>query len=619
MRSRIKTAAFVVLAAAFLAGCAGNGAGKETVPSEEAVEEKSRTETVDKIDEAERLKGIDPFTEFDYSRFLQGEDRDKAVLAVSPDKKSIFLMARATNIKDKLIPLKGAAREWVKLYKLDIETGKKKIIADNMPFIKLAKWDSGGNYLAFLAGGQVRIYDDKKDTFIMQEVLENDRAEYFGWSPDGKKLYTEHPNLPNGSIYYLDTGKVVHKYETDVNIYYKGRLNEDYYYGTSGVERLKDGNAIPDTVILDKNGNIASVLPGGCFRDSYMNAALIVGSEGFGLNYLDDVNRPDSVKQLSDKYIFDAKFTAEGNIAFITDNGNADKNTFLLYVLNGKGEELKQLEVSGSALALLPDGKTGFIGGPGWEKIDFSSFEIVSIYKYWEQEGYLETEKLYRTIRGAADAIARVDMIGEKDMEAVGRYFIDTENPSQWARFDVETYINERKFLTDIPGDEYMISLYLESCKIKDKVDGTKTASVKITGGAESSGGSGRRFGAGLGGAAELVMKDGTWYLTGYSTFPDSKEAAEARKKAEQYLMQALEGKLFDGAIKGKTAEVGQVQFWQMSSPHMADSSNSNYCKVFIKVYEGEKEKIYKMVMKRDGRNNWKAEILKDEPLHWLF
>ena len=51
-------------------------------------------------------------------------------------------------------------------------------------------------------------------------------------SPDGETIYTEHPNLPCGSIIQLTDKKLFHAYETDQLLYYKGILDEKRFYGT---------------------------------------------------------------------------------------------------------------------------------------------------------------------------------------------------------------------------------------------------------------------------------------------------------------------------------------------------------------------------------------------------
>jgi hypothetical protein len=61
--------------------------------------------------------------------------------------------------------------------------------------IYLAKWNDKGTAVAFCGGERLTVYDTTKKKLLLSSKLKNDSVTYFGWSPDGDTIYTEHPNL----------------------------------------------------------------------------------------------------------------------------------------------------------------------------------------------------------------------------------------------------------------------------------------------------------------------------------------------------------------------------------------------------------------------------------------
>ncbi len=563
-------------------------------------------EQISLIDTRIDTQGLIPFTKKLTDDMKH--NRNHLLVSISPDGKSIYYMETTLEYKspDQIL-IKGYEPENMDLYRLDIASGKSKLIAPSIAVISRASWNNSG-ILALLGGNHLTLYDAAKDRLLMADELRNEQVSHFGWSPDGKKIFTEHPNLPNGSILYPDSGSIVHKYETEENLYHKGKLDEDYSYGTylyrPSEDELKQGvQEVAQTVVIDNKGQVVKIVGEGRFRDAYRRSVLQVGDSLFGLYYTPDINQADHCISLTEEYVYDARFIYDGKIIYIIKSPEAEKNTFLLCIADQEGKLLKKLEVSGNNLILSPDGKSVCTKGLENEEIDLtdSSFPLKKQIDPFPPR-YVE-EAIYPVIRGAVDSYCKFALTGELEQGILKKYFMDSHEPEQWAYFDMSLKVQEMKPSKN--AQHYVVQIEIG----KMRVDENK-ATFHVGFAASNSSGTG--FGEGW--VTELIKRDNRWYITGLSTFPNSQESKEVRQVAENYITSQSNSEL-----KGKEVSIGQIQFWQLSDPHLAASSeNANYCKIYLKVKESGKESIYKLVLHK-ALTEWKIESLSKDHLSGLF
>jgi len=615
---RKKLFLFFILFSVVLTGCTQQGLKDNQIY---VVDKDSPQTKEEKFQGKLNTEGRVPFKEYENYNTLQNDESGEVLITLSPDGKSMYFMEPMENYNQFQV-IKGEPEVKVRLLRIDTETKEQEVITEGIPFVSLVKWNKEGNIVAFGGGERLTIYDAVKNKLILEDKLKNDRVSYFFWSPkDDNKLYSEHPNLANGSIYYVNSQKKVEAYETKEDIYFKGKLDNDYYYGTKWYlvndknNKIAGKSDIINTVIVDKKGNIVKVLAEGRFRDSYRKSLVQVGEGGFGLYYLEDINSPEEIKTLSKDYIFDVKFVDDGKIAYTVENKDIEKNSFFLYILDKKGKKLEKIEVSGGSFALSPDGKTGYIGGPYWEKINFEKNEVEkNLFEnaIEQNEEELEKEETFKTLRGAMDTIYKYEMIGEKDWTAAKKYFTDTHSPEQWAYFDVTAKFKETSFRSNKNNQIYKVNIELNDCNFDLKHE---RASVLIRVAAKNFSGGGLAMDYAL----ELIKKENNWYVTGFSTFPNSSQREELQQKIEEFVEETQNGKIFPGELEGKEVEIGQIQFWRSSMPHLSpDIQSANYCKIYLKVKNGGKEEIYKMVLDKKNQNYWKPTKLTQENLWFL-
>ncbi|MEA1961308.1 MAG: hypothetical protein U9N81_08580 [Bacillota bacterium] len=596
-----------------LTGCIANRpADDEIYPAERKDGESPRIAVIDtQIDTA----GSNSFYKEDLRRIMASDllhNPDHLIVSISPDHKSAYYMTRS-DYQDTLgitrgntqLVIKGRAPYRMDLFRIDAETDTAEMIASNIPVITRAEWNASGDVLALMGGNHLTLYNAESREMMMPEKLENEHISHFGWGPDGEKIFTEHPNLPNGSIIYVNSNSIVHKYENNEDLYYKGRLDDNYYYGTylyrPSETELKQGiPEVAETVVIDQNGQMVKTVGKGLFRDAYERAVLQLGENHFGLYYTSDINDIDNQLTLTEEYIYDTRFIYDGSIAYIIKSPKAETNTFLLYIADQNGKLIKKFEITGNCLQLSPDGKTIFTKGKRDEIIDLTSMSMKSPRYVTTNDDLLP---VYEVIRGAVDSYCKSALTGEKDLEAVKKYFIDTHNPEQWAYTDISNYISENHSV--INAQKYILEIAVQDMYINED-----KASVMIGFAGSNSFGSG--FGNGW--YAEFVKKDDRWYITGLSTFPDSHQTWKVTKVAEDFIADKN-----NSALKDKEVTIGQIQFWQLSEPHLAmNPEHANYCKIYLKVKENGEESIYKLVLHKDDET-WKVDSLDKNNLSHLF
>ncbi len=87
-------------------------------------------------------------------------------------------------------------------------------------------------------------------------------------------------------------------------------------------------------------------------------------------------------------------------------------------------------------------------------------------------------------------------------------------------------------------------------------------------------------------GPHELVKKDGKWFITGFSTWPESKVRKDVYKACSSYIESELKSGKASDIIPTSFSdiEVGEIEIWAMSDPHRAVYSNANASEARVKI-----------------------------------
>jgi hypothetical protein len=565
-------------------------------------------------DDLLNIEGRIPFQKYEGEDLEKYSDSNQVLLTISPDGEEAFLM-------EKTIPgyfftsvIIGDPKENVRIVRKNVNTLEQEIIINNIPFVSKVSWNTEGDIVAFGGGGSLTIYDVSNNSIVMEEMLSQETITNFSWSPDSEnKVYTEQPELANASIYYLSSQRKVEAYETREETYYKGKLDNDYYYGT----RWDFTTGQIETVILDKQRKVIKTLIPGRFRDSYQKSLLVTGDNGFGLFYIKDINNPEEVITLTDGYVYDAKFVVDGKIAYTTKAEDIEDNAFYLNIASGDGNKLKQFKVPGGSIALSPDGSVGYINGPEWQRVnflhDFLDEEIVIGYEFAINGEYSEARNIYATIRGGMITYYNYQLWGEKNWDNLDKYFINSENPEQWAHFDMENIFNREQEKIGKPSrQEYALEIEMKSYELKPA---RERATIAIRVSTKNVHGTGRVIDYTL----ELIKSDDRWYITGFSTFPDAEEREIIEDIVQGIVEEIQKGNTPYEWLKDKPIDIGQIQFWGMGMNYFAPVVESaDAVKVFLRISEQEEEEIYKLVLEKTDQMDWEPIRLTKENLSSL-
>ncbi|MFD3158356.1 hypothetical protein ACFIJ5_16145 [Haloimpatiens sp. FM7330] len=564
------------------------------------VNQHKKQRDITEIDGQIDTKGINKFYSVKFK-----ETNNKIPLTQSPDKKYIFYLSpnMEYNENDNKQMIIGVEQQRFSLNKYEVKTGDNIIIKEKIPPITEVKWNKNGNIVAFCGGNKLTIYNIEDSKFMFENEVKNDFVTYFGWSPDGKRLYTEHPNLVNNSIYYIDSNEKVEAYNAKEHRYYKGKIDNEYYYATVN-EIDKPASEQVYTLILDKNGKQITKFHKGKYRDSYIKSTTLSGQNGFGLYYIEDINNPEKSILIDRKYIYNAKFIYDGKIVYTIQNTDVSKNNFLMNVVNSNGKRIKQVEVSGGEFVLLPDGKKARVFGKDNELIDFEN-NIVSKKEKNNKKVDLDETKIFETIREAVNIIPKYISSQDLNVEMVKPYFIDSNDPVQSALFDIKKMYKEKSTKNFIGlSQEFYVTLWAANYKKYNK-NGIKKAVLNLRGDIKNGNSTSIKIDV----EVELInsQKDNKWYITGVSTFTESEEYVKVKKLCNKYIQQLQKGLLFKGSLKGKKIILGQIQFWNMRENCLASKAEyATHCKVYLKIKENNEEKIYEMILHKGNEEDWK-------------
>ena len=545
---------------------------------------------------------------------ITGLTKEDIPFAYSPDKKTLFVMDYGDEINN-LNVITGDYTRKVNIYKISLSNGQRTMIAQGIPFISLAKISPDEKYLALMGGGELRLLQLSSGK-LTDNIGGPPALTHFGWSPDGKKIYTEHESFPNDMIYFVESGQKRLPYEPGpkepfYKASYKIAPGKEVFVGTD-MAADKYGNKVPITVIFDKNQNIKRTLSIGRVRDVFKNNIIQVGKERFELLFIPnyETNRQ---KILSEDYIYQCAFTPDGDVIYTTKGKIKENPCYSLNLFDPKNNRQKTVEVSGPHFCLWPDGRYIDICGYKEERLSLPDLKMV---KHKDRNLYTgEKARIISTLHQASDAYFKnyYKKTDPKELEKeLKKYFVNTSYPvPQEALFDVHRELIHQ---SSSGPHRYHIFGTLESLKI----NGSR-ASVKAGFVTESDYGSWSFISA-----FETVKINNNWYITGLATFPESGEREKVVAVVQKFIDRTEKGKRFYfqdeksnvlyKKIMKKKIKMGQVQFWSLGDPNLASNVGSA---VYTKVYLDVEDKRYKLLVKKN--TSWNIERLDDERLWHLF
>jgi hypothetical protein len=114
----------------------------------------------------------------------------------------------------------------------------------------------------------------------------------------------------------------------------------------------------------------------------------------------------------------------------------------------------------------------------------------------------------------------------------------------------------------------------------------------------------------------ELIQKDGRWFITGFSTWPDSNVRKDVYRACSRYIEKEIISGKREDVIKGpfQDVKVGEIEMWAMSEPHRAvypDAyAKEARVKILVRRKDGSTEKFIAYFSRRHSGLEWKCQEL---------
>ncbi len=551
-------------------------------------------------------------------------------LCYSPDLKTIYVMNYADPDQEVGVII-GDYTKPVDLYRLD--NGQRTRVASGIPFITYARWSPDGKYLGMAGGGQLYVLNSANNNLdAVNKLVELPSAAFFGWSPDSKTVYVEHEYVVNGAVFNVESHEGLPSYKIRERFpFFKAKLSDNLFIGTVAPEP-----STYETVIMDGKGQVQKSVGEGEFRDVAGNSILQVGKGDFGLAFYANVNNPEGAL-LTDKYIYQCQFLPQGGIIYTTPGETGAELNYELTVITQK--EQKKVKVSGPRFNVWPDGSFADVCGCRAERLSLP--ELAAAQRQDRPLYNEETGKIIACARGAISAyIENYEHIRNLDDQALkqelSRYYADTREPmEQVALTDTYEELRNRPPAPYARAGQCHLSGQIKSMEIHSNDSATLVAGFlstwqMFTPSDDSDRGvlpnptavSGWSFET----AYEMIKLDGSWYVTGLSTFPRSRERSELAELVDAFItssqnngsapVQDEQSRQFYEEIRGKELRAGQIQFWNMSEPYRSpNAEQSNYALVYL--YAGKAR--YKLIFSREPGQGWQIESINASSRPGLF
>lgn len=278
---------------------------------------------------------------------------------------------------------------WGTLFIEDLQTGTRSVLDSYVPAPDQVRVNRTTGCLYWLAGGQLYTGDLRRKSLDGPADMASPTrlADLFISPSESSKLYMT-PQGWGTFAYYPDTGRSVPLYEMQERIYDMAPLSKTYLYANQWRQEEKKLEKGLWTVIADNRRETVRALGRGSYLDAYGTGVLILGDQRFGLTLVTDFNAPEKALQITDQYIYQAGFFADGGIYWIGDNGiqqaaKPDNDAYLCHILAPDGHEQKRLTLSGAGLLVDPTGKRAQCAGPAAEQVDLTTGSLVT-KKTWQ-------------------------------------------------------------------------------------------------------------------------------------------------------------------------------------------------------------------------------------------
>ena len=554
------------------------------------------------------------------AEILQKIDPSTNPLAVSVDTGTVicfsYLDSKQTDeINSKIIT--GNMTQPVTLYAVDTNNHETNSMGEFLS-LKDFQFDESGRLFAFIDGSSnIYIYD--LGSKQLQKILEGKNYytyDSISWSKDSKKL------LINQRMTLDISSRQLISFAVDAyNPFIEQKYNNQEIY----IVQMKNNEYNDMIALYNFDSKSFKSLANGVFLDSD-NINLIYTKQSLSSLCVLNMETLES-KTIENGPIYNAKIMkSTGDILYTTVNTDLNgRERYLLVKFNPSTNAKKTIELTTPTFYLSPaENKLYFVGD------------------YNENRISVDTATLNISHSGSAKDDA--DLVGIKaailkmfqlDYNFSGTY---EEYENQAEKIYINTYDTvPQEALENKLIDFKRFNMPLPSWQKEPVIPPTIVLStVSIKGNSASV-----NIGLFFINAIELAKAEDEWYITGFSTHPDSKEIKDIRAAVQKHIsdiknkntkealkywknekiseadekqLQLVEDLIKDAA--SYKIEIGEIELWSLSEPHRAESpQTAEEAKVKIILSNDANAKKYKLTLNRNANHVFAIEGWSIDPL----
>jgi len=553
-----------------------------------------------------------------YREVIAKINKDVAPIAISPDYTKVICYKRVEDKNADAINsmvIAGNMAQKMELFVYNTTNGTIKSLGEFMS-IKSFQFDQDGKQWAFIDGeNNVYIYNLENER--LQKVIEKHNYRDFSticWSRDSKRLMFD-----NRMIFDIASKEFVSIAADSYTPFIRMKFSNNTF-----ITEMKNNKYENIIALYNFDNKTYTQIADGYYKDSDNTNLIYTVDLMQGLKVVN--LKTFESKTIEDGPVYCANILkSTGEIVYTTLNTNFDDERYLLVKINPETMEKQTFPLCTPTFFLSPaEDKLYFI--PNYSEntvtVDLETLKVNKVMNKTDDEDLNE-------IKSVILKMFLLDYNFEGNFEEyeieAKKIYTNTDYPIPQEALN-NKLADFKRFNTPLPSfqkEEYIPSdLKLYSINIRNN-----RASINI----------GRFFINSI----ELIKIDNNWYITGFSTHPESKEVAQIRNIVQKHINDIMSGNkkealkywdenddseytennrnIVENLINNRdklVMEVGETELWAMSVPHRAESpASATEARTKIIIRDGKSTIKYKVVLSKINKEEFIIKTWDTDPL----
>lgn len=554
-----------------------------------------------------------------YKEAIKNLDDNMIPLAVSPDYQTVFAFEYTRNPEADLLnrnTVIGNMIQEISLYVFNTEKGEKKNLGKFFS-IKDFRFDETGKQLAFIdSKSNIYVYNSTNEQ--LQKIISGNKLDSYNsvsWSRDSRRL------MINTRIEFDIASREFISIAVDsYTPFTKSRLAENNY-----IVQMKNSDYNDMIALYDFSKNSYTSIANGIYNDTDHINLIYTKDYMYNLNIV-NLQTLES-KTIENGPVYCAYIIkSTGEVLYTTLNTDPDSRfRYMLVKVNPDTMIKTSAKLNSPTFYLSPaEDKVYFVGNYSDNTVSVDAKDLRT-YQTAQKSDDEDLFKIKSVLLKMFQLDYKFDDSYEKYESKAKEIYINTDVPVPQEALE-NKLIDFKRFNMPLPAHQKEEHIPPTISFDSINIHGNK-ASVNL--------------GFFYTNAVELVKLNDRWYITGFSTHPDSKEIEDITAIVSKHLIN-IRQKNMDEAIKYWVAEedtefymnqrkvveelirnadkytfdIGEIELWSLSDPHRAQSpESSTYAKVKILINQENNITKYKLILNRKYKKQFEIESWNTDPL----